>query len=254
MGQPGSATHAMPITTAGEGCSHERVTRRGTNAYITMVSCADCGKVLLKEPKETTRTDTTMTTMAPGECPHPESRISWRGTNAHVWKWTCSQCGASQSHRKTSGAEKPVPGRQRGLPSVEDSGGRSTGGSQASGSQAAGYSTGGLGEQQLREEVIFYNPQDWQRFSQLLDRMVVSHMAIYGQVTHNDFQRITNATALCYKQFGPVFAGPAPTLRSASSATPHRSTASTSEAGDISGNNNYLWQVQGLHVRLHLRD
>lgn len=61
------------------------MTRRGTNAYITMVSCADCGKVLLKEPKETTRTDTTMTTMAPGECPHPESRISWRGTcNGHA--------------------------------------------------------------------------------------------------------------------------------------------------------------------------
>ena len=177
-----------------------------------------------------------MTTMAPGECPHPESRVSWRGTNAHIWKWTCSQCGATQSHRKIPGAEKPVPGRQRGLPSVEDSGGRSAGGSQASGSQAAGHPAGGQGEL-LREEVIFNNPQDWQRFSHLLDRMVVSHMAIYGHVTHNDFQHITNATSLCYKQFGPVFAGPAPSLRSASSAAPHQSTASTSDAGDISGNN-----------------
>ena len=172
------------------GCSHEKVTRRGTNAYINMITCTDCGKVLLKEPKETTRSDTTMVTMSPGECPHPEKKISWKGTNAHVWKWSCGQCGETQTHRKTPGAEKPVPGQRQGLTSVEDSGSRSVAGSQGSGTRVGRAETSVTADPQFLEEVMFTNPSDWQRFSTLLDRMMISHLVIYGQATHNDFYHI----------------------------------------------------------------
>ena len=91
-------------------CEHRNITRRGRNAYISMETCKDCGKILKKEPKSTTATDRTMTTANPGECEHPSSMVSWRGTNGYAWKWSCEKCGMSETHKKEPGMLKPVPG------------------------------------------------------------------------------------------------------------------------------------------------
>ena len=91
------------------GSRHEKVTRRGTNAYIDMEACLDCGTMLKKELKYGERSEP-MQVKTPSECEH--LKVSWAGTNAYIWKWSCSDCGQPESINKTGPNDvHPIPGR-----------------------------------------------------------------------------------------------------------------------------------------------
>ena len=186
-----------------QGCEHKKTTRRGTNAYISMVSCSDCGKVLVKEPKEHTSTDGQMATMSAGECLHPPDAISRRGSNGYVWKWTCNTCGATDTKKKTPDATKPDPYRG---PHGDDQG-RAPGDATSFTAMVGPHlrapipsSDGGF-----LDEELFGSVEEWYQFSQLLHRMVVNHLGLHGTITSGEFHHITSATTLCYKTFGQAF-------------------------------------------------
>ena len=88
------------------GCEHARLTRKGSNGYVNMLSCVDCGKVILKEYKQR---DERMKTNDPLTCRHAE--VHWKGTNGNVWRWTCKDCGHYEVTPKTEGNVKPIPMR-----------------------------------------------------------------------------------------------------------------------------------------------
>ena len=103
---------AVPTTSTptalASACAHENTTRRGTNAYVDMLSCKDCGVILSKTKKETTKEDRPMHVQVPGTCGH--HNVNWKGTNGYQWRWTCEDCGRTESVRKEPGRERPVPG------------------------------------------------------------------------------------------------------------------------------------------------
>ena len=219
---------AMPMTSstamASAGCLHENVTRRGTNAYVNMETCMDCGVVLKKEKKETTKQDKPMSSSTPSECDHPENMVSWRGTNGYAWKWSCEKCGTTGSHKKIPGQPRPVPGRApREGADGEDA------------EYHGGFEPTGV------DEMIFATRGRWQQFSNVLNTMVVSHIGIHGGVTHRDFLHIVNASVLCFRTLGgaaeamqpPAHLTASPGARSTTSAA----TTMRTEEGDISGMN-----------------
>ena len=88
-------------------CAHRNTTRRGSNQYLTMVTCKDCGQRLQIERREPDA-DRPMTAFTPMECPHPTDQVSWRGSNGYAWKWSCAACGASDSVKKQPGQPRPT--------------------------------------------------------------------------------------------------------------------------------------------------
>ena len=90
-----------------QGCRHLNISRRGTNAYVDMETCKDCGAVIKKEKKETTARDAPMPNPDPN-CQHLS--VDWKGTNGYSWRWTCKDCGKVESVRKEPGRAKPIPG------------------------------------------------------------------------------------------------------------------------------------------------
>ena len=95
--------------TPGDGgvCAHRNITRRGSNQYLTMVTCKDCGQRLQIERREPDA-DRPMAVFTPMECPHPTDQVSWRGSNGYAWKWSCAACGASDSVKKQPGQPHPT--------------------------------------------------------------------------------------------------------------------------------------------------
>ena len=80
-----------------EVCSHENVTRHGSNGYWKILKCKDCGKVLEKLKVEKAEP------MKVGEesCQHLEK--DYRGTTGTTWRWKCKACGKIESGTKRSG-------------------------------------------------------------------------------------------------------------------------------------------------------
>ena len=229
-----------------QGCEHKKRMRRGTNAYISMVSCSDCGKVLVKEPKEHTRTDGQMATMSAGECLHPPDAISWRGSNGYVWKWTCNTCGATDTKKKTPGATKPDPYRG---PHGDDQG-RAPNDATSSTAMVGPHLRAPISSSDggFLDEELFGSVEEWYQFSQLLHRMVVNHLGLHGTITSGEFHHITSATTLCYKTFGQAFtqtmtSGPqgwrhqSPGARSGASGSARSIATMRTEEGGIAGNN-----------------
>ena len=88
-GQHGSSTQA---------CQHKNTTKQGSNAYLRVVRCKDCGLTLEREkiaPPEKMKTEDV------GECTHEEK--DFRGTSATTWKWKCKRCGYSEKGVKKPG-------------------------------------------------------------------------------------------------------------------------------------------------------
>ena len=83
---------------AGSGCSHQRITRAGSNAYVSVEKCLDCGVTLNREKKEPR---SSKETRSESECPHV--RKDFRGTSATSWQWKCKDCGLKRSGRKEPG-------------------------------------------------------------------------------------------------------------------------------------------------------
>lgn len=175
-----------PRSSISEGCEHKNITRRGTNAYISMETCKDCGKILRKEPKTTTANDKVMTSSVPGECDHPTTMVNWKGTNGYAWKWTCEKCGMTETHKKEAGLKKPIPGQRPERDSGEAASSTSA--------RSATTTRPRMGDGGSLEEILCGSQQDWQQFSGLLHRMVENHIALHGSVTQGEFYHIASAT------------------------------------------------------------
>ena len=87
-------------------CKHVNQTKKGSNAYVDMVTCKDCGQLLKKEKKDR---DASITLDPPTQARCEHNEISWHGTNGYSWKWTCRGCGATGSEKKIQGKPKPIP-------------------------------------------------------------------------------------------------------------------------------------------------
>ena len=203
-------------------CSHRNTTKRGSNAYITMVTCKDCGMRLHEERREPD-TDRPMAVFTPMECPHPTDQVSWRGSNGYAWKWTCAACGASDSVKKQPGQPRPVPGQ--GSTSVV----------------VAAEENINNEAQALMDETLFVSSAEWEQFRGLLGRMVNNHITLHGAITQGEFLHVVNATLLCYKtaMTSMPVAKASPGARSTTSAARSTSSVGTlrTESGGIDGSN-----------------
>ena len=175
-----------PTASLAETCQHEQTTKRGSNGYIDMVSCKQCGKILEKKPKVGAK-DQKMRTKTKEDCTH--QNVSWHGTNGHVWMWTCQDCGQMEKIPKSCCKSRPVPGQPRA--------------SGEEGSRDAASSNQRIPDTPSRmmqdDREMFVNEEDWVQYQGLLSRMVTSHMAIHGTVTGSEFMHLVQATTLCYQ-------------------------------------------------------
>ena len=170
-------------------CLHEETTRRGTNAYVDMISCRQCGKVLSKVRKDSTREDRPMHTRSQDTCPHME--VSWKGTNGYTWKWTCESCGLSDQVRKVPGVPRPIPGKVTSIASPPRR--TTTGGASVQESPSV----------RVPDLVLFRDEESWSQCLDLLDRMVRSHLAIHGSITNSEMSQLLNAVTLCVRNLDP---------------------------------------------------
>ena len=196
-------------------CAHLNVSRRGTNAYVDMETCKDCGKILRKEKKEHTRGDSSM--VVPDEnCQHSE--VTWTGSNGYIWRWTCKRCGKVESVKKTPGTPKPSPG---GRPSTVHS---TPAGATSSPSvlstppvrRTTGAETGNL--------VIASSEDEWNHLKTMIDRLVLTHLHMYGSINMQEYTHVVNCAALCCHTFGATVA---------SAAVPPGSASTTRTAGTV---------------------
>eukprot|EP00435_Cladocopium_sp_Y103_P032430 s1165_g8.t1 len=214
----------------GGGCRHENITRRGSNAYIEMETCKDCGAILKKVHKDPGTRDRPMANADPINCTHHENLISWKGTNGYSWKWTCEGCGMSRTVKKVPGMPRPKPGIPLEDENINDN------------NEATE-----IGLPSMLDETLVSLADEWERLSSLLHRMVANHLALHGTVTHGEFLHITNATILCYKTLGATFTNAvamgsretallrSPGARSQTSVA--SATTMRSESGGVSGDN-----------------
>ena len=175
---------------ARQECSHKEVTRRGTNAYIDMITCKLCGKVLHKAPKE--KKDEKMRTQEVSQCQHHD--VTWKGTNAHIWQWNCKDCGRVEKIKKEPGRDRPSPSSGH-MPSTPPRAMASSSMTPPSQPQRSPILASGSGE------TMFHSLEDWMHYRELLERMVNNHMMMNGSMTHQEFMHVINATLLCYRTF-----------------------------------------------------
>ncbi len=204
-------------------CPRKETTRRGTNAYVEMVSCKACGKVLKKTPKDTTHKDRPMIVKSVRECQH--ENVSWKGTNGYVWKWSCPDCGQEETIKKTPGGVRPVPGQPHATPSMAAA-------SPGASSGSAPMPILPAGGAQVRE-VQFGSDADWMRYRDLLDTMVKTHLTTKPEMTTEEFYQLVQATSVCFKGLNPgmnprVLEEPSCETRRNLFETPRRSTSEAS--------------------------
>ena len=103
-GSPSTAT-TLSLTTpatssneSGQVCQHLRTTKQGSNAYVKMVKCRDCGAVLQHEKEVRTAP---MEVKSSKDCDHFDK--DFRGTTGKTWKWKCKDCGHQESGYKKEG-------------------------------------------------------------------------------------------------------------------------------------------------------
>ena len=186
---PHSTLSTPTVSTGAVGtCLHPNTTRRGTNAYVNMVSCKDCGAVLEKVKKDNTANDARMLVQTPDQCGH--HRVNWKGSNGYQWKWTCEDCGRSEAVKKTPGAVRPIPGGVTGASSSSVAPSPSV------------IATPGLTGGSSDSEMLFDGIQDWTMYQALLNQAVTSHIGIYNTITRGEFLQMVNVVSLCYRSFG----------------------------------------------------
>ena len=183
---PTPSMSSAAMASGDSGCQHQNTTKRGSNGYVDMLSCKDCGLVLRKEPKETTRQDQGMRTQVPTECSHQD--VSWKGTNGHVWMWTCQDCGKSEKIPKSATRSRPVPGLE---PEARRND-RDAGSTSSSWMARTAPETG---------EALFHGEDQWRQYRDLLDRMVTSHLTLHHEITATEFHHLVNATTTCFRSF-----------------------------------------------------
>ena len=72
-------------------CLHQKLTKRGSNGFVTRWSCKDCGKVLNEEKKQQQSPPKASSLSSEPSCQH--HRITWSGSNGSRWRQTCLDCG-----------------------------------------------------------------------------------------------------------------------------------------------------------------
>lgn len=138
----------------GRTCPHKEVTKKGSNAYINMVTCKQCGLVLVRERKDQAKM-AVLPKRTPEECPHRE--VSWKGSNGYQWQWTCEECGKSEKHKKYPGGARPTPG---GAPQPKSAAASST--QQAGAVRMSARLAGD-------HMVLFQAAYEWEQYKELLD-------------------------------------------------------------------------------------
>ena len=91
-------TPATSSAESGQVCQHLRTTKQGSNAYVKMVKCRDCGAVLQHEKEVRTAP---MEVKSSKDCDHFNK--DFRGTTGKTWKWKCKDCGHQESGYKKEG-------------------------------------------------------------------------------------------------------------------------------------------------------
>ena len=97
---PGSTssnvTSSAPATPQQQACTHERVTKKGSNGYYLKETCLDCGLLLKNEKKMIVGKNAQPVEGAPGftNTPCNHNRCTWRGSNGINWHNTCLDCVA----------------------------------------------------------------------------------------------------------------------------------------------------------------
>ncbi len=82
------------------GCKHERTTRQGSNAYVKVLRCKDCGLELERTKLEKAEK---METIDSSVCQHLSK--DRRGTTSTTWQWKCKDCGHVEKGHKGSESE-----------------------------------------------------------------------------------------------------------------------------------------------------
>ena len=92
---------AAPMEALQEVCQHQKITKKGANAYYSIETCLDCGKLLKRERKDGAAVSSTSTssktskpkvaeekTKETWRCEH--HRVTWRGTNWQLVRLWCT--------------------------------------------------------------------------------------------------------------------------------------------------------------------
>ena len=141
--QPPRSATPMPVPSPaslpspselGSVCKHETITKAGSNAYVKIRRCADCGELLEKtridkeEPSQPVQPRASPASeRSSSECQHLNK--DYRGTTATTWRWKCKDCGAQESGSKQPGetgyagatsSATPVPGEAQPSGQAED--------------------------------------------------------------------------------------------------------------------------------------
>ena len=189
--QPGTAiastTETSLIATeepSSTACKHVNQTRQGTNAYVTMITCKDCGALLKKEKKDRD-VPIALDPPAQDQCEHAD--ISWHGTNGYSWKWTCKGCGAHGSEKKIQGKPKPIPFGKAG-PMAKASPSTSSSPSHR--------------PSNIADEDFVVSVEEWIGFNEVIDKLVRTHIQLRGKLTYGEYHQIVNAAVLSYRCLG----------------------------------------------------
>ena len=100
MPEGGQVQEASGVGSAHGGCRHERTTRHGSNAYVKVLRCKDCGVELERTKVEKPEK---MQTSSPSTCQHLSK--DRRGTTASTWQWKCKDCGHVEKGHRGEGDE-----------------------------------------------------------------------------------------------------------------------------------------------------
>ena len=95
-------------------CQHRRTTKKGSNAYIEMVTCLECQQVISKVKKSDVAIAAVPVQQGAscGGTGDPACRclnVIWRGSNGYQWKKMCLDCGKVMIGNQTSRPTSSTP-------------------------------------------------------------------------------------------------------------------------------------------------
>ncbi len=106
-----------PLQPAGETCRHLRTTKKGSNAYVKMVTCIDCNQVISRIKAGEMSSAAEAVPLQQNEnletSGNPDCRclnVTWRGSNGYRWKKTCLDCGKVLVGAQTAAPTTPQSG------------------------------------------------------------------------------------------------------------------------------------------------
>ena len=96
---PMSSLASSPAT-PGQTCDHKNTTRQGSNAYVKILKCKDCGKTLESEKIKMNKMEVDHGKDAGHECDHAER--DWRGSTGTTYQWKCKKCGYMEKGQRSA--------------------------------------------------------------------------------------------------------------------------------------------------------